>query len=343
MTVQYQAAARYLCCGHKERGGGRECQRIPIAPVDARVVQSFWEALAPAELDRYDAAVAALDEQRRQTRRARDLQLERLRYEARLAEKRYQLVDPENRLVASELERRWEQALRAVRQAGEESRVEEAEIGPVTEELRRQLDEVRPTLRRMWDDGSLSNVRKKELLRTVIDKVVPQRPVGDRCEFRIVWKGGDWTTIALGLPVVTYAEMGDGQQLIAEVLRRARAGRTDRQIAAELTAAGYHAPLKEGLSAASVNRIRMQHGVLSRRTEFLRTGVAGWLSLGQAVSRLGEHRAWAYHLIRKGRLVIRRDRETGLYLIADNSKSLKQLKELLRGGRFSLTVEPRSS
>ena len=60
----------------------------------------------------------------------------------------------------------------------------------------------------MWDDGSLSNIRKKELLRTVIDKVVLHRPVGDRCEIRIVWKGGDWTTIALDLPVVTYAEMG---------------------------------------------------------------------------------------------------------------------------------------
>ena len=343
MTVQYQAAARYLCCGHKEQGGGRECQRIPITPVDARVVQSFWEALAPAELDRYDAAVAALDDQRRQIRRARDLQLERLRYEARLAEKQYQLVDPENRLVASELERRWEQALRAVRQAEEESRVEEAEIEPVTEDLRRQLDEVRPTLRRMWDDGSLSNVRKKELLRTVIDKVVLQRPVGDHCEIRIVWKGGDWTTIALDLPVVTYAEMGASRELIAEVLRRARAGQPDLQIATELTAAGYHAPLRQGLSVGSVRRIRMQHGVLKRKTEFLRSGVPGWLSIGQAVTRLGEYPAWAYHLIRRGRLVIQRDPEFSLYLIPDDPKTLKQLKELLRGERFSLAIEPRSS
>ena len=125
--MQYHAAPRYLCSGHKEQGGGPECQRIPIAPVDAWVVRSFWEALAPAELDRYDAAVAALDEQRRQIRRARDLQLERLRYEARLAEKQYRLVDPENRLVAAELERRWEQALQAVRQAEEEARVAEAD------------------------------------------------------------------------------------------------------------------------------------------------------------------------------------------------------------------------
>ena len=94
--------------------------------------------------------------------------------------------------------------------------------------------------------GSLSNIRKKELLRTLIDKVVLQRPVGDRCEVRIVWKGGDWTTTALDLPVVTYAEMGSGEELISEVLRRARAGQSDEQIAAEMTAAGYHAPLRSG-------------------------------------------------------------------------------------------------
>src|SRR5436305_14796368 len=103
MTVQYPAVARYLCAAHKEQGGGTECQRVPIEPVDAWVVGCFWEALAPAELDRYDAAVTALDEQRVRLRRARDLQLQRLRYEARLAEKQYRLVDPENRLVASEL------------------------------------------------------------------------------------------------------------------------------------------------------------------------------------------------------------------------------------------------
>jgi hypothetical protein len=246
-------------------------------------------------------------------------------------------------LVAAELERRWEHALRAVRQAEEESQVEEATVEPVTEDLRRQLDEVRPTLRRMWDEGSLSNVRKKELLRTVIDKVVLQRPVGDRCEIRIVWKGGDWTTISVDLPVVTYAEMGDSQELVAEVLRRARAGQPDWQIAAELTTVGYHAPLKQGLGVGSVRRIRMQHGILARKAEFLRSGVPGWLSLGQAVTRLGEHRAWAYYLIRRGRLVIQRDRETSLYLIPDNPRSLQRLKELLRSRRFSLTVEPRSS
>ena len=125
------------------------------------MIKSFWEALEPAELDRFNAAVAGLDEQRRQIRRARDLQLERLRYEARVAEKQYHLVDPENRLVAAELERRWEEALRALRQAEEESRVAEATIEPLTDELRKQWDEARPGLRRMWDEGNLNNSARK--------------------------------------------------------------------------------------------------------------------------------------------------------------------------------------
>jgi DNA invertase Pin-like site-specific DNA recombinase len=343
MTVQYHAAPRYLCSGHKEQGGGPECQRISIPPVDVWVVRSFWEALAPAELDRYDAAVAALDEQRLQLRRARDLQLKRLRYEAGLAEKQYRLVDPENRLVAVELERRWEQALQALCRAEEEAQAPEPTIEPLTTELRQQLDEVRPTLRQMWDEGALSNIRKKELLRTLIDKVVLQRPGGDRCEVRIVWKGGDWTTAVLELPVVTYAGMASGEKLVCEVLQRARDGQSDEQIAAEMTAAGYHAPLKKCLSVDSVVRIRHQHGVYSRKTEFLRHGLTGWITLGQAVERLGEHKSWAYYLIRKKRLLIDRDPEIGLYLVRDTKRVLKELKELLRGDRFSLALQRRSS
>src|SRR5262249_7169696 len=154
-------------------------------------------------------------------------------------------------------------------------------------------------------------------------------------------KGGDWTTVSLVLPVVRYAEMTNGDALIAEVLRRARAGHTDQQIAAELTAAGYHAPLKKGLSAGSVYRLRQKHGVCGRKPTFRQRGLTGWITLGQAVTPLGEHIAWAYHLIRQKRLVISRDAEIGLYLVRDNKKTLKELQALLRGKRFSLTLQPR--
>ena len=344
MTVQYHAATRYVCNRHKVQSSAKECQHQPIAPVDDFVVASFWEALSPAGLDGYDEAMAAFDAHGRQVERARQQQLQRLRYEAGLAEKQYHLVDPENRLVASELERRWEQALQALRQAEEENA---AGLGATPErlsaELRRQWAEAHPTLRQLWDDGKLSNVRKKELLRVLIDKVVLKRPTADKCEVRIIWKGSDWTTATLPLPVGTYAAMSNGQELIAEVLRRAHAGQSDRQIAADLTAAGYHAPLKAHLSAQSVALIRQRHGVANRRTEFRRHGLPGWITIGQAAKRLGEHSGWAYQLIRQKRLVLTRDPEIGLYLVRDNKKVLKQLKGLLRGERFSLTLRPRLS
>ena len=91
MTVQYHVAPRYICNHHKMQSAGKECQRLPIAPIDACVVRNFWEALSLAELDCYDEAVAAFDKQRRQVERARNQQLDRRRYEARLAEKQYRL------------------------------------------------------------------------------------------------------------------------------------------------------------------------------------------------------------------------------------------------------------
>jgi DNA invertase Pin-like site-specific DNA recombinase len=344
MAIQYHPAPRYLCNHHRTRSGGKECQRLPTAPIDACVVQNFWEALSPAELDCYDEAVAAFDEQRRQIERARQQQLERLRYEARLAEKQYRLVDAENRLVAAELERRWEQALQALRQ-WEEQAASSAETKPetLTAELRRQWDEAHPTLRQLWDKGELTNVRKKDLLRVLVDKVILKRVASEMCEVRIIWKGGNWTAADVALPVKTYAAMANGEALISEVIRRTRAGQSDKQIAAELTAAGYHAPRKKPLSVHSIERMRQQHGVHSPKTEFLLHGLAGWITLGQATQRLGEHKAWAYYLLRNKRLLIERDPEIGLYLVRDNKKVLKQLKELLCGERFSLTLDRRVS
>jgi hypothetical protein len=211
----------------------------------------------------------------------------------------------------------------------------------LTDELRQQLAEAQSSLRQLWDDGSLSNTRKKELLRALVDKVVLKRLAPDTCECRIIWKGGGWTTAKLPLPVVMYAELADSAELIAEVLRRARVGQPDEQIAAELTAAGYHAPLKEQLSAGSVRRIRVQHGVYSRKTEFQRHGLPGWITLGEAVRRLGEHTGWAYYLIRQQRLRIERDPEVGLYLVPATKKTLKELKDVLCGKRFSLSIARR--
>src|SRR3954465_4964111 len=127
MVVQYKGGTQYLCNSLRQQAQVPVCQRIPGDGVDDPVVRLFFEAMAPAELDVHDRVMATISEQREQVRQARRQQLERLRYQARLAERQFQKADPDNRLVAAELERRWEAALRELKHVEEGLEMEECE------------------------------------------------------------------------------------------------------------------------------------------------------------------------------------------------------------------------
>ena len=93
-------------------------------------------------------------------------------------------------LVAAELERRREEALLALRRAEEESQADDAAVEPLAVELRKRWDEARPGVRRMWDEGSFGNVRKKDLLRIVIVRVLgSEKPSRSRRKLQCVTVG----------------------------------------------------------------------------------------------------------------------------------------------------------
>jgi len=116
MVVQYKDSPHYICNYLRQQYGVPVCQYIPTPAVDAQVVANFLEALSPVELDAYERAIAAQKETLDRIDIAHEQQLQRLRYEAQLPERQFRRVDPDNRLVAAELERRWEEALRAKKQ-----------------------------------------------------------------------------------------------------------------------------------------------------------------------------------------------------------------------------------
>ena len=194
------------------------CQHIPADPVDATVVAAFFAALAPVELDAYQRAVVAQQHTEAASTRARQQQRQRLRYQAALAQRQFEHVDPANRLVAAELERRWETALRDVRQAEEavqqssQSRVGAERLPPELREAFRALGQRLPAL---WPTTALSRPQKKALLRCLLDKVVIQRVGRDQVQIRIVWRGGDVTEYVIPIPVGSLAELSTGQELEA--------------------------------------------------------------------------------------------------------------------------------
>ena len=189
MVVQYKGGTHYLCHYLRQHYGVPICQYIPADPIDAAVVQAFLTALSPLELDAYSRVIQAERQTTQDLDQARRQQLERLRYQAALAERQFNQVDPDNRLVAAELERRWETALRELSQAEAAYDKTPHQVAPAPElpaELQAAFTAIGQKLPELWPTAVLSTTQKKALLRCLIDKVVIQRRRRDRIHTRLV-------------------------------------------------------------------------------------------------------------------------------------------------------------
>jgi DNA invertase Pin-like site-specific DNA recombinase len=337
LLVQYKGGTRYLCNYLRQQYGVPVCQNLPADPVDHWVVAAFFEALAPIELDVYARAVAAEQALAAQQAQARRQQLERQRYEAALAERQFRRVDPDNRLVAAELERQWENALRGLRQAElEAERPSAPAVERIPDELRAAFMRLGPSLPRLWDQPWLSQPQKKALLRCLIDKVVLHRLARDTVRARIVWKGGATTTRDLPIAVGALADLREAAQLEQAVLELCAAGATDEAIAEQLTHRGYRSPLRAVLLPSTVRMIRLRHRVLRQRHQSHPRRIAGRLTVPQLAQALGVTPHWLYDRIHNGTIPATKDPATGLYLFPDDPVIVERLRALSAGTHVTL-------
>lgn len=152
----------------------------------------------------YAAALATQHATVQQIVHAHQQHLERLRYEAALAQRQFTRVDPDNRLVAAELEKRWETALAELRRAeGAQGSLDSSPhpLAALSPELQTAFQAIGRHLPTVWQQGHVNQRHKKALLRALIDKVLVHRLARDRVQGRIVCKGGDTTTLGIPVPV----------------------------------------------------------------------------------------------------------------------------------------------
>jgi len=331
MSVHYRSGVYYACHFLRQKyRAGHGCQRVGAAAIDGHVARAFLEALAPAEVEALARALALLAEEAEQLRRARGQQLERLRYQARLAERQFQRADPENRLVAAELERRWELALREV-QAAEEAarRGDTAAVPELDEGTRRSFTASGKWITRAWEEGKFTAAQQKALLRCLVEKVVVRRLGGGGVEARVVWKGGDTSTEVVAVPTASWADLANATEVSEAIERLAREGKTDQQTAAELTAQGYRSPRREAVSAHMVLRLRLRRRVLRERGR--RRQVAGYLTVRQVAERLGVSPYWIYERIYKGAIEVVRDPRWKIYLFPESGRTIRVFQAMLAG------------
>jgi len=340
MVVQYEGGTRYLCNYLRQQYQVPVCQDIPGDPIDARVVEAFFQVLSPLELDAYARAVAAQQATEESIDHAYRQQIERLRYEAALAERQFNRADPDNRLVAAELERRWEAALRALKQAedtyAQHQQYREAPLTLPTE-LREAFTTIGQKLPQMWGQEVLTRQQKKALLRCLIEKVVIHRASRDRVHTRIVWRGGDTTTLEIPIPVGSFADLSTAVEMEAIILELSRHGKSDEEIAEHLTALGHRSPMRPAVVLPStVKTIRLKHGIFQKRSQSHPRCIDGHLTVPQIAQRLDIPKHWVYDRIHNGCIQIVKDPETGLYLFPDEPATLEMFKALREGKLYNL-------
>ena len=172
MHVRYRRITTYACSELYDTFGRKSCLFVQAPKIDEAVVNAFFAAIQPAQLD----ALAALLEQQEQERNTLDKQwqqqLQRAEYEALRAERQYNQVDPDNRLVASTLEKRWEEALLNLHttQRNYQAFQQTLSVPAISSQLQQQFENIAQTLPDLWPQ--LPNQQKKELLRTLISQVI---------------------------------------------------------------------------------------------------------------------------------------------------------------------------
>ena len=184
-SYRSKSTAYYGCMRRKNEGS--TCCGLEAGAVDDLVAQQVLRALEPATVELSLKAIEDMHQERERLHRHWKQRLERATYEAERAERQYQAVEPENRLVARSLERQWEEALRNHRDLAEEyDRFLKEQPPHLSEDQRARILALSSDLPALWNAPETTAADRKEIIRLVVDRVVVHVRADER-----VWRSGD--------------------------------------------------------------------------------------------------------------------------------------------------------
>ena len=340
MMVQYKHGTRYVCSYLRQQYGVPTCQYIPGDPIDARVVDAFFQALSPVEFDAFERMMTNQKEADEKVELAHRQQLVRLRYQAEFAGRQFNRVDPDNRLVAAELEHRWESSLRALKETKETYAQRQLPPEPLLSmppQLKQAFMAIGQKLPHVWRQEVLTRENKKALLRCLIDKVVIHRQVQDCVQTRIVWRGGDFTTLEIPVPVGSFEDLSMAAEMEKIIVDLSRQGKLDAEIAEHLTALGHRSPMQtDRVLPSTVQCVRLKHRIFVRRSQSHSRCIQSYLTIPQIAQQLDIPPHWVYDQINNGRIQVVKDPGIGLYLFPDEPATLEMFKDLKDGNLKNL-------
>jgi DNA invertase Pin-like site-specific DNA recombinase len=332
MQTVYKHTPRYVCRGLvRTTQAPSDCNSVRAPVIDDLVVRAFLAAIQPAQLDALEAILAAQRLERGQLERQWQEQLKRAQYEAHLAQRQYDAVDPDNRLVAAELERRWEARLLQLRQTEEDyDRFQQTPLPErVPPEWRDLFREASRRLPELWP--SLSNAQKKELLRSLIQQVIIRRPAPDQLQIRIVWISGCYTDHTSLTPIHRDRDVSGYDQMVARVQEMWKQGYNDEQMAKRLSREGFHSARSTNVTPKSVMKIRLaRKWYLPFQRLRGAEAVNGALTVNGLAKRLGVNESTVYRFVYRKTIpgdYVTQETQTGIYLIRKDEQLIEELRK----------------
>ncbi len=282
MTVQYQSGAhfRYACTRNVSDYAGPVCQSLRGDGLDELVGRLVLAALEPAALELSLAAQADVERERQRLEEHWRQRLERSRYDAERAARQYHAVEPENRLVARELERRWEGTLLEQRKVEEEhDRFQRQQPAALSEGEREDLRALAADLPALWRGAELSAAERKTVVRHLIERMVVTAPADrEMVQVQVQWAGGFLSQRELVRPVARYEQLRDCATLLRRVGELRANKLTSKQIAQQLNEEHFRPPKRRAtFTAGMVRQLAYRRGeTIARPCTTYRLGAGEW-------------------------------------------------------------------
>jgi DNA invertase Pin-like site-specific DNA recombinase len=276
-------------CGGKDlvNGRGVYCLNVGGMVMEQAVADAFLQAITPAAIDATRLSLEQLQANHDAALSQWRLEVERARYEAERAERRYRMVEPENRLVARGLETEWENRLRDLAAAEMElRRREQQRPSSLVPEQFQAMQRLGSDIRQVWAATTTTDRDRKELLRTLLEEVVLNlKRAEGRVHLTLRWRGGAVTTLDVAVP--KFRPMGPRtDEDTISLLRRLTALYPDEVIAGILNRQGRKTATGERFTANQVGSLRRYRNI-ARFQPPTETATGDLVSIRKAAQILG--------------------------------------------------------
>lgn len=312
LLVSYSGAQRDVCryeCSRKNADAGApRCISFSSVDVDALISRALIDVVRPAAIDAALAATTHERSLRDKTISALENELEAARYAATRAWRQYDAVDPENRLVADDLERKWNDTLERVREIERHIAERQADVLPEMPSAQR-FDGLALNLETVWNAETTDRVLKKRIARTLIEEVVADVEADREIVLLVHWKGGVHTEMR-----IAKRRRGDnGVRTSVDVVEAIRALALvldDQNIAMFLSRAGLKTAKGHPWSQRLVAAVRGAQGIASRSA----LHAEQWSTLDDAASRYRVAPKTIRRAVTSGKLVALRPLANGPWI-----------------------------